>query len=176
MRIKENSKYLSIILLMIIMISSSSAQYVINNSVVGNGFGAMANTDKKINSTTGQPFIGKISNISYINQSGFWYSSYLMTSIEDINSILPGEFKLYQNFPNPFNPITHIKYTLPKASLIKIEIFNGLGQKLKTLVDAHQKAGFYTVDFNGSQFASGLYFYRIVTNEFSKVHKMILMK
>ena len=88
----------------------------------------------------------------------------------------PQQFILSQNYPNPFNPVTHIRYDLRKSSNVKIEVFNSLGQKVITLVDTYKKAGFYTVDFNGSFLASGLYFYRIETREFSKVHKMILMK
>jgi hypothetical protein len=88
----------------------------------------------------------------------------------------PSQFRLYQNYPNPFNPITCIKYDLPKSSNVKIKIFNSLGQKITTLVDTYKKSGTYSVDFNGSQFASGLYYYRIVTKDFSKVNKMILLK
>jgi len=98
------------------------------------------------------------------------------STISDPMAELPAQFKLYQNYPNPFNPITHIKYELPEASKVKIDIFNVLGQRVITLIDSHKKAGSHSVDFIGSQLASGLYFYRIVTKEFSKVHKMILMK
>jgi TolB protein len=98
------------------------------------------------------------------------------SSISSKTNPVPKKFELYQNYPNPFNPITHIKYDLPKSSKVKIDIFNILGQKVITLVDDYKKAGPYVVDFDGSQFASGLYFYRIETKEFSKVHKMILMK
>ena len=103
--------------------------------------------------------------------------------IENDENKVPMQFKLHQNYPNPFNPITHIKYDLPKSSKVKIEVFNILGQKVITLVDAHKKAGSHAVDFNGSQFASGLYFYRIAIHsdkveagKFNKVRKMILMK
>ena len=171
-----------ILIVFIISVSNVSAQFLIKSGVIGNGFGVMTNTDTKVNSTAGQSFIGKFDNTTYINQSGFWYSGYLITGVDDLMPILPGEFKLYQNYPNPFNPITHIKYSLPKASRVKIDIYNSLGQKLHTLVNEYKKAGSYITDFNGNQFASGLYFYRIVvdsygeTEEFSKVHKMILMK
>jgi type IX secretion system substrate protein len=93
---------------------------------------------------------------------------------QDIQTL--NSFNLAQNYPNPFNPITHIKYSLPRASRVKIDIYNSLGQKLMILVDEYKKVGSYSVEFNGSQFASGLYFYRIEAGKFSKVHKMILMK
>jgi uncharacterized repeat protein (TIGR01451 family) len=99
-----------------------------------------------------------------------------ITNIDNDESSFPLQYKLHQNYPNPFNPITHIKYDLPKSSKVKIDIFNILGQKVITLVDDHKKAGSYSVDFNGSKFASGLYFYRIEADNFQKTRKMIFMK
>jgi hypothetical protein len=101
--------------------------------------------------------------------------------IDDVNKI-PEVFILSQNYPNPFNPVTTISYALPKASDITIEIFNILGQKVKTLINAsNQKAGAYNVVWNGkdqfgNQVSSGIYFYRIQAGNFIQAKKMVLMK
>ncbi len=94
---------------------------------------------------------------------------------------LPRTFSLSQNFPNPFNPTTNINYTLPQTADVTLSIYNVLGQNVVTLVDENQKAGAYTVQWNGrnkfgNQVSSGLYFYRIKAGEFVKSFKMTLLK
>jgi hypothetical protein len=69
-----------------------------------------------------------------------------------------------------------IKYSLPKAQMVTLEVYNVLGQKVATLVDAHQNAGFYEVNFNADRLASGVYLYVLRTGSFSAVHKMLLLK
>lgn len=93
----------------------------------------------------------------------------------------PDRFLLQQNYPNPFNTETKIEYELPEPSSVKIEVFNVLGQRVATLVDREQKAGYHTVTWDsrnecGREVASGLYFYRLKAREFTKVRKMLLLK
>jgi hypothetical protein len=83
---------------------------------------------------------------------------------------------LDNNYPNPFNPVTHIRYGLPKTSDVKIEIYNIIGQKIKTLLDKPMEAGYHQVEFNSQNLSSGIYFYRIEAGEFQDVKKMILIK
>jgi len=97
--------------------------------------------------------------------------------INSISTELPKEFKLYQNFPNPFNPTTKINYDLPKDVKVSIVIYDILGrQMLKLVNDEFQKAGSYSIDFNGQPFASGVYFYRLISYKYVEVKKMILIK
>ncbi len=97
------------------------------------------------------------------------------------NQIISG-FKLHQNYPNPFNPTTTIKYELPKESYVKVCIYNLLGEVVSTLVDGNQNAGYYTANWNATNFASGIYFYTIYSKplegskDFRAVKKMILLK
>jgi hypothetical protein len=88
-------------------------------------------------------------------------------------------FKLEQNHPNPFNPVTSISYTLYSDSYVKLRVFDLIGKEIATLVDKNQTAGTYTVDFDASRFSnltSGIYFYKIETEKYSEVKKMILTK
>jgi hypothetical protein len=94
---------------------------------------------------------------------------------------IPKTFALRQNSPNPFNPVTRVSYDLPKAGEVRVSVFNVLGQHVKDLVNGYQEAGTHEVvwdskDENGSSVASGIYFYRIKTSEFSDTKKMMLLK
>ena len=107
------------------------------------------------------------------------------TMLLDVNVIpgagLPTKFALNQNYPNPFNPSTEIRFDLPTRSQVSIEIYNVLGQKVKTLVDEEKPAGPYIVDWNGTsdngtQVSSGVYFYRMQAGSFVETKKMMLLK
>jgi hypothetical protein len=89
---------------------------------------------------------------------------------------IPKKFQLYNNYPNPFNPVTFIKYDLPKAVRVKMQLFNILGQQIRTLVDEEQAAGAHVYQLNAADLASGTYFYRISAGEFNGVRKMLLNK
>ncbi len=96
----------------------------------------------------------------------------------------PDVFSLEQNYPNPFNPVTTIKYSIPESPLsggvrggfISLKIYNILGQETATLVNQNQEAGFYEVKFDGSQYASGVYIYRLEAGSYTAVKKMMLLK
>ena len=91
-----------------------------------------------------------------------------------INPIL--DYKLEQNFPNPFNPKTTIRYELPQDGLVSIEVFDILGQKIRTLLNEFKKADRYELEFNGDNLSSGVYLYSIRVNDFIETKKMILLK
>ncbi len=88
----------------------------------------------------------------------------------------PGQFALEQNYPNPFNPSTTISYSVPFDADVTIEVFNLLGQKVKTLMNDFKKTGRYQLTFNTDGLSSGTYLYRLTSGEFSSVRKMTLLK
>ena len=99
------------------------------------------------------------------------------TDIDDDRSeSIPHQFQLSQNYPNPFNSVTTINYQLPEDCHVMLKVFNMMGQEVITLVNKEQKAGYYSINWNVRQAASGLYFYWIQANEFSKVCKTILLR
>jgi photosystem II stability/assembly factor-like uncharacterized protein len=89
---------------------------------------------------------------------------------------LQQNYKLSQNFPNPFNPTSVISYSLPTASNVKLIVFNTLGQEVKTLVSEYKNAGNYSINFNASSLPSGIYFYKLEAGQFTQAKKMILIK
>jgi hypothetical protein len=85
-------------------------------------------------------------------------------------------YVLYQNYPNPFNPTTTIRYELPQDGIVTINIYNILGQKVKTLLNEFKRADRYEVTFNGTGLASGVYFFTLRVNDFIQTKKMVLIK
>ncbi len=90
-------------------------------------------------------------------------------------------FALDQNFPNPFNPTTTIRFALPEPGLVTVEIYNIMGQKVKTLISDNMEAGYHQVVWDatndyGSPVASGIYIYRMTSGAFTEVKKMTLLK
>jgi hypothetical protein len=89
---------------------------------------------------------------------------------------IPMNYDLYQNYPNPFNPNTQIRYALPEASIVRVEVYNSLGQQVAVLVDGHMNAGYHQLSFNATGLSSGVYLYKITTPNYSMTKKMLLMK
>ncbi|MFO7889517.1 MAG: glucoamylase family protein [bacterium] len=99
------------------------------------------------------------------------------TGIDDKKNNTIKSFKLYQNYPNPFNPRTVIQFSLPRSSSITIEIYNTLGKKVNTLINNKElKSGRHQVVFQGEKLASGVYFYKLITDSFCKIKKMVLVR
>lgn len=129
-----------------------------------------------IDDNPGDENIYKIFSVDYAGNKSEPYVSEMITAIEDEIAI-PTEFSLSQNYPNPFNPQTTIRYGLPEAGKVKIEIYNSRGRKVSTILDSNKPAGYYFVTFDGSGLASGVYIYRLITNTgFSQTKKMILIR
>jgi len=98
------------------------------------------------------------------------------TGISGTNNYIPEEFKLYQNYPNPFNPSTTIEFDIIKRDNVKIVLYDLLGKEVVTIVNENLEPGKYKVSFTADNLASGLYFYKIVSNNFVDVKKMLILK
>jgi hypothetical protein len=89
---------------------------------------------------------------------------------------IPDHFNLGQNFPNPFNPTTSIRYELATPERVRLVVYDIIGKEIRTLVDGLQPAGFYDVQFVADHVESGVYFYRLTAGQFTSVQKMLLLK
>ncbi len=98
------------------------------------------------------------------------------SKIVDVSIQSPKKYELLQNYPNPFNPSTRIDFQIPKSQNVEIKVFDILGKEIKTLLNGYKKAGKYSIEFSGNNLPSGIYFYRIKTNEYVNIKKMILVK
>ncbi len=93
-----------------------------------------------------------------------------------VGSTVPSTYSLSQNYPNPFNPVTRINFAVPKQGFVNLKIYDVLGREVKTLVNEVKSPGAYSVDFNGSELSSGVYFYRMESNGFTDIKKMLMIK
>jgi hypothetical protein len=90
--------------------------------------------------------------------------------------VIPGTYSLSQNYPNPFNPVTQIKYDIPKQGFVSLTVYDVLGREVSKLVNEVKTPGSYKVDFDGTNFASGIYFFKLQSENFVDTKKMILIK
>jgi hypothetical protein len=115
--------------------------------------------------------------VPYTNlTNGLWYRFCDLTGVNPISNTVPSVFSLEQNYPNPFNPTTNIKFGIAKSGLVKLVIYDILGRVVQTVVNEFKEAGTYKVDFDASKLASGVYFYKLESGDFTAVKKMLLVK
>ena len=99
-----------------------------------------------------------------------------LTGTGNFGNKIPMDYSLSQNYPNPFNPVTKINYSIPKSSLTKLRVYDLLGREVATLVNDMKQPGMYSVDFDGTNFSSGVYFYKLEAGTFTEVKRMIMIK
>ncbi len=150
---------------------------------ISNGMGGT----EKISAQSSARYV-RIYCIQRATQWGYSLYEIGIYNIEDVSddvqeniSNLPSEFLLSNNYPNPFNPTTTIEYELPKAGYVKLEIFNSLGELIKTIINDFKNAGKHSIQWNGKNsndidVPSGIYFYRMSSDELTLVKKMILLR
>jgi hypothetical protein len=117
-----------------------------------------------------------IQNMSNVIVQNVVYDTIVPFGIQNLNTGVPQVYQLHQNFPNPFNPVTKIKFDIPKQSNVKIRIYDIIGNEVAQIYNGDLSAGFYVADFNASAYASGVYFYKIDAGDYSSVKRMVLVK
>jgi len=113
-------------------------------------------------------------------------SNYLGVDYIQVNGTIVGvgnepeitadQYSLSQNYPNPFNPVTKINFSIPQSGFVSMKVYDAMGREVATLVSENKTQGTYTVEFNGADFSSGVYFVRMQAGDFSQVRKMMLLK
>jgi hypothetical protein len=127
---------------------------------------------------------GSAVHVVWTDQPEYWYYEVYykrnptgnITGIINISSEIPLTYSLEQNYPNPFNPVTRIQYDLPRAGVVKLVVYDVMGREVEMLVNERQVAGSYEATFDGSRFASGVYFYRLTAEEYGETRKMLLVR
>jgi hypothetical protein len=163
-----------------------------------NGSNVLYTTNGGLNwNETTVPAGGRITKVQFVNNSTGWVvgsnnkvfkttnAGGLLTSVNTNSGSLPKNFVLFQNNPNPFNPVTKFKFDLPasplyergdKGGFITLRIFDILGREVAVLVNEQYKPGTYEVEWDASYFPSGIYYYKLETGDYSETKKMILVK
>jgi len=98
------------------------------------------------------------------------------SKVVEVGELAPASFELSQNFPNPFNPVTNIKYSVASAQQVTLKVFNVLGKEVATLVNEKKEVGTYSIDFSALNLASGTYIYRLQAGAFVQTKKMVVLK
>lgn len=120
--------------------------------------------------TNGETSIDPIANEMFNYASGY------IIGVPQISSDIPARFSLYRNYPNPFNPVTNIRYEIPKTSHVRLVIYNALGQEIESLVNETLQPGSYKVVWNANNYPSGVYFFKLTAEDYTETRKMILLK
>lgn len=166
-------------------LKSNSAGHIFAGGFYGSGILRSTNNGADWHEINSGIFNRMITTLYFDNAgfgySGTYYGGLYKTDISTIGFInlsteIPNEYTLSQNYPNPFNPATKISFSLPKASFVRMVVFDVTGKVVETLVDENLSAGSYEVDFDASKLTSGVYFCRITTDGFTDTKKMILVK
>jgi hypothetical protein len=126
-------------------------------------------------SDTDQDWVNQSTSIPLM-QNILYRLSHFTTGIKQINNNIPQNYILYQNFPNPFNPATKIDFNIAKSSDTKLIIYDMLGKEIAVLVNEHLQPGKYQVDWDGSHYTSGTYFYKLISEDYTITKKMMLLK
>src|SRR5205085_1713092 len=99
-----------------------------------------------------------------------------VVGIEPISSEIPDKFSLSQNYPNPFNPSTHIKFSIARSGLVSLKIYDIQGKEVAGLLNEELKAGTFEIEWNASNYSSGVYLYKLVSADYSETKKMLMVK
>lgn len=158
-----------------------ATDYVIVNNVFGGGGGTVSGGGTLLVGTAGQYAVGTVAGGEFSLRSGIGHDVHgiLWTEVgDDIQQIssVPSQFSLEQNFPNPFNPTTTIRFALSEPALVDLSVYNILGQAVKTLVNGDLDAGEYDVTLDAFDMPTGVYFYRLAAGPFVQSRKLVILK
>jgi hypothetical protein len=157
--------------------ASAFAQYSIQTSVTGSGGGPASNGTYSMNGTIGQPVIGMVSGSQYSVGQGFWHSLVLANDVKPPQIGTADGYELEQNFPNPFNPSTTIRFSIPEHQKVTLKIMNLLGEEVARPINGESmESGKYEYVFQADAIPSGTYIYRLEAGNFVKTRKMVLTK
>ena len=160
----------------------TNAKFILNESIP-----QFANKVIKLNEISGRTFAGIIyGGIRAIlpNNTPSFPSDYILkvfitpktVNVNHLGNTLPENFELTQNYPNPFNPNTNIRFSIPTTAFTRLSVYDELGREVTKLVESKLEAGVYELDWDGSGFSSGVYYYKLESNSFSETRKMFLLK
>lgn len=131
---------------------------------IGGGSGSYTGTNSSFQISSMDNFISEVAIFDTV------------TAVSQLGSEIPDSYELYQNYPNPFNPETKIKFDIPQAGNVKLAVYNILGEQVAILYNGFLNYGRFESAWNASQFASGVYFYKLETENFVSIKKLVLLK
>ena len=149
--------------------SSDRVAYVTIAFVNGNGTSTSSHEYSYVDTKVSGKTFYRLCQVDFDGTSKF-------SNLVEVGEIAPTSFELSQNFPNPFNPVTNIKYSVASAQQVTLKVFNVLGKEVASLVNERKEAGNYSVDFSALNLSSGTYLYRLQAGAFVQTKKMVILK
>jgi len=135
---------------------------------IGSGTGSYTSPD-----STGNDTAITLAMNTAIVETARWQN---ITSVINISAEIPREYKLSQNYPNPFNPVTTINFDIVKAGIVRLVVYDALGRVVEEILNENVQPGSYKANFNAGKLASGMYFYKLTTQDFNDVKRMVVLK
>jgi hypothetical protein len=173
--VKQLRPVLTALLTVLLFAVPAAAQYQITESVIGSGGTNAAGGGYQMLGTIGQPVIGVTEGPSHRNEIGFWYMpGWILTGVAEDE--LPLRTYFGQNFPNPFNPVTTIGYSLATPARVTIKVYDVSGREVRTLVDTDMEPGRYQETLDAAGLAGGVYFARMTAGDYTETKKLVLLK
>jgi hypothetical protein len=173
---------LTIAVLLFAVTAIVSAQgYAIGNYVFGNGGGVVREGNVRVAAVLGEDAVGRVVNDTLVLQSGAGLDipglRWTDVAVEvDYSASVPRDFRLDQNYPNPFNPTTTIEFAIMREATVALDLYNILGQRVRTLVEGDLPPGEYRVELDATDLPSGVYLYRLRADTFTQTRKLVLLK
>jgi hypothetical protein len=157
--------------------ATANAQFVITKSVIASGGGIMTSGNFTLNGTVGQAVVGKTTSGSFDVFQGFWTPGMTGPLAVARGAGQATGYDLAQNFPNPFNPSTTIRFSVPERTKVTLRVMNLLGEEVARIIDNESyDAGTWEVPYLAKDIPSGTYVYRLEAGNIVKTRKMVLMK
>lgn len=156
---------------------ADAVQIEMPQSVLGSGGVEASDPDNILIGTLGQTVIGVASGPSNILNTGFWSQpGWILTGVEEPEALLPTEFRLEQNHPNPFNPLTTLEFAVPKEAHVTVKLYDVTGRVVRELVDREMDPGFHRAVVNAAGLPGGVYICRMESGGFSETRRLVLLK
>jgi hypothetical protein len=159
-----------------LMVEGAGAQVSLQMGVFASGAGQGFGDSATLRSLLAAGPVGTMLGDRYALHSGFWRVASAVTTVDPLPLAMPDAFGLEQNFPNPFNPATMIRYCLPLTCNVELGVHDMLGRQVAVLVNQKLDAGLHEVAFEASRLASGVYFYRLQAGDFVQTRRLILLR
>ncbi len=144
--------------------------------VIASGGHVATSTNYGVRGTAGQAAIGTAATTTISGAFGYWYNTGEVVTATEPGGSVPLRFDLEQNFPNPFNPTTTIRFSLAKSGAVDLTVYDVRGRAVVTLIDETLSAGSHRIIVDATDFPSGVYWYRLTSNDATLVKKFVLLK
>ncbi len=158
----------------LLLAMTTTAEVVVKKQVIASGGGPFGNVNFNARASIGQAQAGRMTNINF--RVGVGYLADFPPEITDAESALPLAYEFRGNHPNPFNPRTTLEFALPESAEVRLRLYDLQGRMIRLLMNERLDAGYHQLELDGNGLSSGVYFAMLKAGDYSKTHKLVLLK